>query len=32
MFFDNHYMGYWKHDENGGHLFGVVHPAKPANE
>jgi hypothetical protein len=33
MFFDGHYMGYWKHDNHGGHLFGVVHPAKtPAQE
>jgi len=25
MFFDDHYAGYWKHDDRGGNLFGVVH-------
>lgn len=24
MFYDDHYMGYWKHDDRGGHLFGRV--------
>jgi hypothetical protein len=24
MFFADHYAGYWKHGERGGHLFGVV--------
>jgi hypothetical protein len=24
MFFADHYAGYWKHGEHGGHLFGVV--------
>lgn len=33
MFFDNHYMGYWKHDDRGGHLFGLVRPVGvPAGE
>jgi hypothetical protein len=35
MFFANHYVGYWKHDERGGHMFGIVHAAeaaKPAAE
>jgi hypothetical protein len=30
MFFDNHYMGYWKHDDRGGHLFGMIRPATAA--
>jgi len=25
MFFADHYAGYWKHGEAGGHLFGVIH-------
>jgi hypothetical protein len=29
MFFADHYAGYWKHGDHGGHLFGVVYPAKP---
>jgi hypothetical protein len=33
MFFADHYAGYWKHGDHGGHLFGVIHPAKtPAAE
>ena len=28
IFFDNHYAGYWKHGQHGGHLFGVIHPAE----
>jgi hypothetical protein len=24
MFYDGHYAGYWKHGEQGGHLFGVI--------
>ena len=24
MFFDDHYAGYWKHGDRGGHLFGLV--------
>jgi hypothetical protein len=24
MFFKNHYAGYWRHGEHGGHLFGVI--------
>jgi hypothetical protein len=27
MFFADHYAGYWKHGEAGGHLFGVIHRA-----
>jgi hypothetical protein len=27
MFFADHYAGYWKHDERGGSMFGVVHRA-----
>src|SRR4051794_34687281 len=26
MFFADHYAGYWKHGDHGGHLFGVIHP------
>jgi hypothetical protein len=29
MFFADHYAGYWKHDERGGSMFGVIHRAKP---
>jgi hypothetical protein len=25
MFFADHYAGYWKHGNSGGHLFGVIH-------
>lgn len=41
MFFADHYAGYWKHDERGGSMFGVVRRAgaegapaatAPANE
>jgi hypothetical protein len=28
MFFADHYAGYWKHGDAGGHLFGVIHRAK----
>jgi hypothetical protein len=28
MFFADHYAGYWKHGDHGGHLFGVIHPAE----
>ena len=28
MFYDDHYAGYWKHGDHGGHLFGVIHSAK----
>lgn len=28
MFFADHYAGYWKHGERGGHLFGLVQGAK----
>jgi hypothetical protein len=24
MFFADHYAGYWKHGQSGGHLFGVI--------
>jgi hypothetical protein len=24
MFFADHYAGYWKHGDHGGHLFGVI--------
>ena len=24
MFFADHYAGYWKHGEHGGHLFGII--------
>jgi hypothetical protein len=24
MFFADHYAGYWKHGESGGHLFGII--------
>jgi hypothetical protein len=24
MFFKDHYAGYWRHGEHGGHLFGVI--------
>lgn len=27
MFFEGHYAGYWKHGDNGGNMFGVIHPA-----
>jgi hypothetical protein len=27
MFFDGRYAGYWKHGEQGGHLFGVIRPS-----
>jgi hypothetical protein len=27
MFFADHYSGYWKHDERGGSMFGVIHRA-----
>jgi hypothetical protein len=31
MFFDDHYAGYWKHGQHGGHMFGVItHGEKPA--
>jgi hypothetical protein len=28
MFFADHYAGYWKHGDHGGHLFGVIKPAE----
>jgi hypothetical protein len=31
MFYDDHYIGYWKHDDRGGHMFGIVRPAVAAN-
>jgi hypothetical protein len=27
MFFDGHYAGWWKHGDQGGHLFGVIRQA-----
>jgi len=34
MFFADHYAGYWKHGDHGGHLFGVIRreeqPGAPA--
>ena len=27
MFFADHYAGYWKHGDAGGHLFGVIYRA-----
>jgi hypothetical protein len=24
MFFADHYAGYWKHGDHGGHLFGII--------
>jgi hypothetical protein len=34
MFFADHYAGYWKHGDHGGHLFGLIsreqQPAKPS--
>jgi hypothetical protein len=31
MFFADHYAGYWKHGQSGGHLFGVIRRGeKPA--
>jgi hypothetical protein len=34
MFFADHYAGYWKHGDHGGHLFGLISreqkPAVPA--
>jgi hypothetical protein len=33
MFFADHYAGYWKHGQNGGHLFGVItHEDKKASD
>ena len=33
MFFADHYAGYWKHGEHGGHLFGTIRRGeKPAAE
>jgi hypothetical protein len=26
MFFADHYAGYWKHGDHGGHLFGTIKP------
>jgi hypothetical protein len=26
MFFADHYAGYWKHGDHGGHLFGTIQP------
>jgi hypothetical protein len=28
MFFAGHYAGYWKHGQQGGHLFGVIKPGQ----
>ncbi len=28
MFFDDHYAGYWKHGDYGGHLFGIIRPSQ----
>ena len=30
MFYADHYAGYWKHDERGGSMFGVIHRANAA--
>jgi hypothetical protein len=33
MFFADHYAGYWKHGEHGGHLFGTIsREQKDAND
>jgi hypothetical protein len=32
MFFADHYAGYWKHGEHGGHLFGTISRAEGAAE
>jgi hypothetical protein len=33
MFFADHYAGYWKHGESGGHLFGTIRRGdEPATE
>jgi hypothetical protein len=31
MFFADHYAGYWKHGEHGGHLFGTISREKAAD-
>jgi hypothetical protein len=33
MFFADHYAGYWKHGDHGGHLFGTIShvPVRPAD-
>jgi len=32
MFFEDHYAGYWKHGDRGGHLFGTIKPADKQRE
>jgi hypothetical protein len=33
MFFADHYAGYWKHGNSGGHLFGTIrHGEKPSGD
>jgi hypothetical protein len=32
MFFADHYAGYWKHGESGGHLFGIISRGGDAQE
>jgi hypothetical protein len=32
MFFADHYAGYWKHGEHGGHLFGTISRAEGTAE
>jgi hypothetical protein len=32
MFFEGHYAGYWKHGEQGGHLFGIIRPGNAASQ
>jgi hypothetical protein len=32
MFFADHYAGYWKHGEHGGHLFGVIRRDAPLED
>jgi hypothetical protein len=29
MFFADHYAGYWKHGDHGGHLFGTIRHVRP---
>jgi hypothetical protein len=31
MFFADHYAGYWKHGERGGHLFGIIRRGENAD-
>ena len=32
LFFADHYAGYWRHGDHGGHLFGTITPRRRSRQ